>query len=284
MTTARQLEMQTRGLLPKEHAPVWGIPYYDHELDVPQNTAHRILVTETVAILATLAKEIGLTLLSDEPIWYLHPETEEQRTFYGDCVLARAPDGVSRAAEPKSLTAEAVLIAMEVVTTTDRRKEQKDTIFQRMLNEFNGVPEFAMLFPDLDDARAVSWCQLIDGRYEEHAVAPGGRVRSTSIPGLELRVLPRDQWTPGYKVEVYYQGELRPRLEGERRRAEQERRRAENEKQRAEAEKQRAEAEKQRASAQELRANTEEQRANAERLRAEKLAARLRELGLDPEA
>ncbi|BAY95447.1 MULTISPECIES: Uma2 family endonuclease [unclassified Tolypothrix] len=53
--------------------------------------------------------------------------------------------------------------------------------------------------------------------------------------------------------------------------------------QRAEAESQRAEVESQRAEAERQRAETESQRAEAERQRAERLAARLRELGENPE-
>ncbi len=58
----------------------------------------------------------------------------------------------------------------------------------------------------------------------------------------------------------------------------------EQERQRAEAERQRAEAERQRAEAEQQRAEAEQQRAEAERQRAERLAARLRALGIDPDA
>lgn len=253
MTNA--LQQSTRGLVPRVHEEPDGIPYFDEELGVPQNTAHRIMASETATILASIAVEAGLVFLSDEPIWYLHPENDAQRTYYGDCVLARPTD-------TKTITAQSLLLAMEVVSTNDRRKELKDTRFQKLLNEYNGVPEFALFYPDLEDARALTWCRLLDGRYEEHAVAPGGRVVSEAVPGLELRVLPKEAWTPGYKVEVYFRGELRPRLAGERYRAEQAHERAEQERERAEQERARAE---------------------QERERADRLAARLRELGIDPE-
>jgi len=70
----------------------------------------------------------------------------------------------------------------------------------------------------------------------------------------------------------------------ERQRAEAESQRAETERQRAEAESQRAETERQRAETERQRAETESQRAEAERQRAELLAAKLRELGIDPKA
>jgi len=67
-------------------------------------------------------------------------------------------------------------------------------------------------------------------------------------------------------------------------RAEEERRRAEEEARQREAERQRAEQEKQRAEAERQRAEQEKQRAEQEKQRAEKLAAKLRELGVDPDA
>jgi Uma2 family endonuclease len=62
-----------------------------------------------------------------------------------------------------------------------------------------------------------------------------------------------------------------------------ERQRAEAERQRVEAERQRFEAERQRADDERQRAEAERQRADAERQRADRLAARLRELGVEPD-
>jgi hypothetical protein len=66
--------------------------------------------------------------------------------------------------------------------------------------------------------------------------------------------------------------------------AEAERARAEEEQRRAEAERARAEEEQRRAEAERQRAEAERVRAEAERARAERLAARLRALGIDPDA
>ncbi len=74
------------------------------------------------------------------------------------------------------------------------------------------------------------------------------------------------------------------RAEQEKQRAEQEKQRAENEKQRAENEKQRAEQQKHLAEQATQRAEQATQRAEQEKQRAEKLAAKLRELGVDPDA
>jgi Uma2 family endonuclease len=75
----------------------------------------------------------------------------------------------------------------------------------------------------------------------------------------------------------------RQNAEIERQRAEAESQRAEAESQRAEAESQRAEIERQNAEIERQRAENESQRAEIERQRAERLAARLRELGENPE-
>jgi len=208
-----EAEERERKLVARVHDPVDGIPYYDEELDVPQSRPHRVMVGEIMPVLAAIADEAGLTFLSDEPIWYLHPETDEQRVYYGDCALARVE-------ETTRVTAEDLVLVIEIVSTNDRRKELKDVHFQRLLNERNGVPEFALAFPDADDPRTLRWFRLVDGRYEEHDVAAGGQVRSREIPELELRVLPRDQWASGQKIAVYFRGEHRPSLSGERARAE----------------------------------------------------------------
>lgn len=237
----KQAKARERRLEPRTHTAYAGTPYFDEELQVAQSTAHRVMVHEMSSILASIAADAGVLFLSDEPIWYLHPEDDEQKAYYGDCVLARAVDS-------KRITANDLSLVLEVVSTNDRRKELKDTRFQRLLNEYNDVPEFALLFPELDDARALTWYRLVDGNYEEHAIAPGGRVESRAVSGLELRVLPRERWSAGRKVEVFFRGERRAPLAEERARAEQEKARAEQEK-----------------------------------ARAERLAERLRALGIDPD-
>ncbi|MGE0787644.1 MAG: hypothetical protein AB7S26_18355 [Sandaracinaceae bacterium] len=249
-------------LIAREHDAFGGTPYYDEELGVPQSKAHRIMAVETSAVLAAVCREAGLSYLSDEPIWYLHPESDEQKAYFGDCVIGKPVDSAR-------IVASDLLFVLEVVSTQDRRKELKDTRFQRLLNEYNAVPEFALAFPEPDDARALTFCRLVDGEYHEHVLGPGARVASASVPGLELAVLAREQWSEGHKVDVYYRGERRPRLAGERARAEQERERAEQERERAEQERERAEQER--------------ERAEQERERADRLAERLRALGVDPD-
>jgi len=258
-----------RGVLePRVHTAFDGIPYFDAELQVPQSQAHRVAVHELGTILEAIAVEEGLDFLSDEPIWYLHPETDEQKVYYGDCVVGRSQDR-------RRITAESLLLVVEVVSTEDRRKELKDTKFQPLLNEYNSVPEFALAFPEPHDPRALTWYQLDEGHYQHHELGPGARIHSRSVPGLEFCVLPREAWQAGRKLEVRFKGEVRHPLKRERQRAEQEKARAEQEKARAEQEKARAEQEK-------ARAEQEKARAEQEKTRADALAAKLRALGIDP--
>jgi hypothetical protein len=240
-----------------EHTAFDGTPFYDEDLKVAQNTAHRVMVYETGNVLAMVAQEAGLLFLSDEPIWYLHPESDEQKVFYGDWVIARSNTDHMR------ITSEDLLLVVEIVSTHYRKKEIKDTVFQRALNEYNEVPEFALVFPDAADSRSIHWYRLVDGRYEEISLSPGAEIASSTIEGLLLRVRPQSEWAEGRKIDIYYKGERRLVLDEERARAEQEKARAEQEKARAEQEKARAEQEK---------------------ARADRLAERLRELGLDPDA
>jgi hypothetical protein len=116
------------------------------------------------------------SFLSDQPVWYLHPENDEQRIYYGDWVIGRAgPDPIN-----------------------------------------NEVPEFGLVFPDAADPRALVFFRLVDGKYQELVVSPGGVVESATVPGLAFRVRPQSEWTDGQKLDVLYRGELRPTLAGER--------------------------------------------------------------------
>jgi len=191
-----------------------GTPCYDEDLKVGQNRAHRIMVYELGTVLAAVAQEAGLAFLSDEPIWYLHPESDEQRIFYGDWVIARGE------VDRKRVIATDLVLVVEIVSTHYRKKEIKDTGFQYTVNEYNGVAEFGLVFPDAKDARSLQWYRLEDGRYQEIPLSPAGEVASTSFPGLVLQVRPQAEWADGHKLKVYYQGEHRRTLKDERARAE----------------------------------------------------------------
>ena len=215
MAKAAPEEEREARLERREHTAFVGTaPYFDEDLQVPQSPEHRRTISEVGSVLELIAKEAGLIYLSDHPIWYLHPETDEQKSFYGDLVIARQVDA-------RRITAEDLLMVIEVVTTRERKKEIKDTVFQRAVNEYNGVPEFGLIYPDHADKRSMSWFTIDEenGRYREITLSPGSVVEPRAIPGLEIRVRPVEDWVPGRKLELYYLGEPRRGLEEERERA-----------------------------------------------------------------
>lgn len=251
-------------------------PYYDPELKVPHSPAHMAMITDLASIFRALSEEVGWPVLSDNAIWFLEPQDDEQRISFPDLVLLKPQTDIAR------VTAASAQLVGEVVTTTERRKEVKDTRYQLALCEYNEVPELALFFPEIDDPRALSYHRFVDGRYEALVISPGTSVRSESVPQLEFQVLPRDAWRPGRKVDVVYNGELRLPVAGERQRAEAERQRAEAERQRAETERQRAETERQRAEAERQRADGLGASLQASEQKRAALEARLRELGIEP--
>lgn len=237
-------------------------PFYDEELDLGQSVAHQHMIWDIGGILQVLGRELGLPTLIDNSVWFLEPADDVQKVLFPDLIVLEPGTDIRRA------TAEDALLAVEVVTTTERRKEVKDTTLQRARCEYNGVPELYLFFPEIDDARALTHLRFgEDDRYEEVAVAPGASVASETLPGLVFRVLPKSDWEPGRKVEVYWEGEIRLPLDQERARAEMERARAESERVRADAA--------------ELRADQARAEAEAARARAEAMAERLRALGLE---
>ena len=85
-----------RELVARIHTAFDGIPFYDEELQVAQSDAHRIMVFDFGTIFGPIAQEARLGFLADQPIWYLEPDTNVQKAFYGDCVL----DGVDECPRP----------------------------------------------------------------------------------------------------------------------------------------------------------------------------------------
>lgn len=123
-------------------------------------------------------------------------------------------------------------------------------VFQRAVNEYNGVREFGLVFPDEDDSRSLVWFTLDSEseRYHEASLSPGAEVEVAGWPGLVLRAKPSHEWERGRKLEVWFRGILQLPLNEERQRAEQ-----------------------------------EQARAAREQSRSERLADKLRELGVDPD-
>ncbi|HAS50661.1 MAG TPA: hypothetical protein DCS21_02505 [Gammaproteobacteria bacterium] len=252
--------------LPLPHPPesMIGTPYYDDEFEMAQSIAHMHTIYYVGSLLNRVAKAADLRVVSDNPVWYWLPEAGRQRALYPDYALTANPR-VDR------LTADELVLALEVVSTTQPPKEAKDTVLMRERNAAHGVREFVLIYPEPDDPRSVVWHGYDEwtGRYQVAPLPTDGRYRSVAVPGLELEVLPPEEWTLGRKVRVWFRGqELR---DGE---AEAHRREAAE----AQAAQERTRAEQERAEKEVALAEKEQEQARAARL-----AERLRALGIDPE-
>ena len=220
------------------------VPYCDEDLRLIALLPHTLAVRFFQSVLEPVASGAGLRLFSDNPVRYVHPELQEERDYGPDIVLAGGSAG------ERTLAAHLRLV-IEVVSTQDSRKERKDTVFTPSLNLANDVPEFALFFPDVWDSRSFE-LHVRDPNlrcYRPVAADAQGRWESSSVPGLAFVLLPRTEWREGRKLDGYWRGQ---RV--------------------ADAEEARAELARQRQSAEE------------HERRAEALAAKLRALGIDPDA
>ncbi|CAK0780550.1 conserved hypothetical protein [Gammaproteobacteria bacterium] len=189
-------------LTPLPHSPesTEGTPYYDEEFEMPQSIAHGRTVHFLMQLLNQVANRAGLQSLSDNPVWYMDRQGE-RKVLYPDYALAASQD-------LHAVTARELLLALEVVSTSRREKEQKDSVRMRDYNAWNRVPEFVLVYPEPDDGRTVAWHQY-DARIRSYReVTPADRrYYSQAIPGLEIEILAPSQWTEGRKIRVYYLGE-----------------------------------------------------------------------------
>lgn len=197
-------EARLARLVPIPHRPesMDGIPYFDEEFQMAASHAHRKMIYFLGALLDRVAERAGLRGVSDYPIWYWFPELGEQRILYPDFALTANPD-------IRSLTAKELVFALEVVTTSRRDKELKDTLRMREHNRVHGIPEFVLVYPEPDDPRSVVWYRYDawTDQYQQIPLPADRRYRSQAVPGLEVEVLKPNQWTEGRKVRVYYRGE-----------------------------------------------------------------------------
>lgn len=255
-----------------------GIPYYDEEFDMPQSLAHGKAIHYLIQLLDQVADWVGLESLSDNPVWYWNPWQDRRQIIYPDYALAVPTD-------LGSVTAKSLRIVLEVVSTERPQKERKDSVRMRLLNEFHGVPEFLLAYPEPDDSRSLFWYryQPDQGTYELVDLPADRRYRSQAIPGLEVEVLEPDDWALGRKLRVYYRGQPVREAKAER----EERERVQQARRLAE---QRAEEERHaRESAEHLAEKERHARESAERQVAqalaeqERLRALLKQAGIEPE-
>ena len=246
------------------------IPYFDEELGVGHLGAHELAVRFFGNALNYIARRLGLVYHSDYPVRYFDPRQRKQKQRYPDFHLAKAET-------PERVIADDLLLALEVVSITDKRKEIKDTVIMPALNEYNRVGEFVLYFPDVEDERTLIWRRLDQKTGKYFLVGPDaeGFYESVNVPELRMRVLPREEWESGRKIEIFLGAEFIPEYEQLIEEVEQAR---------EEAEQALEEAEQIRAGAVEqieqerLRAERAEKEADRERAVRLKLEAKLRKL------
>ncbi|WP_377476821.1 MAG: Uma2 family endonuclease [Microcoleus anatoxicus] len=161
------------------------------------------------------------------------------------------------------------LLVIEVVSENRRA----DYVIKRGEYELANVPEYCIVDPK-SGKQKIRLLALIDGEesYTQTDFLPGEELISVVFPDFVLSV---DEILNPPFVEELVKAE-RAQLQESQQQAVMERQRADEERQRADEERQRADEERQ-------RADEERQRADEERQRAERLAARLRELDIDPD-
>jgi len=176
---------------------------------------------------------------------------------------------------------------LEVTSRSTRHKDEREKpdTYARM-----GVSEYFQYDPTGDYLKPQLKGQCLVGQnYQAIAntrLKDGTLCFPSQVLGLEIHLLPNG-WLRFFNRETgeylrTYREEGQ-RAEREQQRAEREQQRAEREQQQKELERQRADREQQRAEREQQQKELERQRADREQQRAERLAARLRELGIDPD-
>jgi Uma2 family endonuclease len=210
----------------------------------------------------------------------------------GNNQLSRAPDAMVIFGRPQVYRGSykqwleggiAPQVAFEVMSPGNTMAEM---LVKRNFYETYGVEEYYEYDPDRLELRG--WLR-VNNVFEpivpmEGWVSPRLGIRFERDGNGELVVYRPDGEPFRNYVEVYELAEqVRVQVQFERQQAGAERERARLAEQKADAERERAEAERQKADAERERAEAERQKADAERERAEKLAAKLRELAIDPD-
>ena len=168
-------------------------------------------------------------------------------------------------------------LCLEGVSTSSRIMRERDTMVKKAEYAAGGVREYYLLH---HTAELRAFYRLTDrGIYEPIPATPEGIVRSTVLPGFQWRLADLDRQPPLETLiaDPVYQDFVLLNVQRERQRAAQAEWQAEQERARADQERARADQA-------ERHAIQERARADQELFRAERLAARLRALGLDPDA
>ncbi|CAK0779761.1 hypothetical protein CCP3SC15_680006 [Gammaproteobacteria bacterium] len=187
-----------------------GIPYYDEEFEMPQSMNHTNTIHLLLELVGQVVARAGLQRLSDNPVWYMDKEGN-RKILYPDYALTASK-------RTNEITANELLLSLEVVSTSRIDKEKKDSDRMREYNAWNRVPEFVLIYPDPDDNRSVVWYRYRSETesYREVMLSEDRRYRSEAIPGLEIEILKPTEWSRERKIRVYYQGQEVLKAEQER--------------------------------------------------------------------
>jgi hypothetical protein len=168
-------------------------------------------------------------------------------------------------------------LCLEGVSTSSRIMQERDTVVKKAEYATGGVREYYLLHHT--PALRAFYRLAAGGIYEPIPATPEGIVSSAVLPGFRWRLADLDR-QPSLETLIAdpaYRDFVLLNVRQERTRAEQEHTRPERERARAE------QAERQ-AAREQARAEQAERQAAREQARAERLVARLRALGLDPDA
>ena len=227
-------------------------------------------------------------------VQYLLPNSEEkQRVVPDNMVVLHSKDLGPLLSFDVPLLSLVPFWVMEYVSKSSGPKDE--TVSFRKYELELKVPYYLITYPEHDE---LTLFRLNKRRKRYDTVLPNAEGRS-ALPEVDIEVGLLDGWARFWHKgrmlplpaeldqelsEVRLELDLeRQRADGEKRRADSENRRADNEKRRANDEKTRADNALSQAERERQNVVTERQRADDEKQRAERLAARLRAMGIDPE-
>ena len=172
-------------------------------------------------------------------------------------------------------------LCIEAISDSTRLDAERDTIVKKKEYAEADVKEYYIL--DGTGFETAFYRLNQQGEYERIKPTSGGVIQSEVLPGFQFRIADLyRQPTPREMVtDKVYRGFIMLDYQAEKERADFAMQRAYEEKLRADEEKQRAEEQKRRADEERQRAEEQKRRADEAIERAERLAAKLRELGIE---
>jgi len=174
-------------------------------------------------------------------------------------------------------------MCIESLSYSNKKEILRDTVEKK--GEYQNVRVTEYFILDARMRETVFYRLDAKGKYRK--IVPENRdiIRSEVLPGFRFRIsdLRKQPSLAEMAVDELYHDWVLPFHQKSRQETEQERLRAEKAEKKAERERLRAEKAEKKAEREKLRAEKAEKKAESERQKAEHLAAKLRELGIDPE-